>query len=1090
MKMELVASLLVMSFYWLCLGNHIIVVSGLCLGDQKSLLLQFKNNLTFTNMADRNSSRLKSWNASDDCCRWMGVTCDKEGHVTALDLSRESISGGFVNSSVLFNLQHLQSLNLASNNFNSVIPSGFNNLDKLTYLNLSYAGFVGQIPIEISQLTRLITLHISSFLQHLKLEDPNLQSLVQNLTSIRQLYLDGVSISAPGYEWCSALLSLRDLQELSLSRCNLLGPLDPSLARLESLSVIALDENDLSSPVPETFAHFKSLTMLRLSKCKLTGIFPQKVFNIGTLSLIDISSNNNLHGFFPDFPLRGSLQTLRVSKTNFTRSIPPSIGNMRNLSELDLSHCGFSGKIPNSLSNLPKLNYLDMSHNRFTGPMTSFVMVKKLTHLDLSHNDLSGILPSSYFEGLQNLVHIDLSNNSFTGRTPSILFTLPSLQNLWLSNNLFTQLEEFMNVTSSRLVTLYMSNNNLSGTIPSSLFALPLLQEIRLSHNHLSQLDEFINVSSSILDTLDLSSNNLSGPFPTSIFQISTLSVLRLSSNKFNGLVHLNKLKSLTELELSYNNLSVNANFTNVGPSSFPSISYLNMASCNLKTFPGFLRNLSTLMHLDLSNNQIQGIVPNWIWKLPDLYDLNISYNLLTKLEGPFQNLTSNLDYLDLHYNKLEGPIPVFPKDAMFLDLSSNNFSSLIPRDIGNYLSQTYFLSLSNNSLHGSIPESICNASSLQMLDLSINNITGTIPPCLMIMSETLQVLNLKNNNLSGSIPDTVPASCILWSLNLHGNLLDGPIPNSLAYCSMLEVLDVGSNQISGGFPCILKEISTLRILVVRNNKFKGSLRCSESNKTWEMLQIVDIAFNNFSGKLPGKYFATWKRNISLLEEYKGQLKSIEKSFYDSEDGRVYYEDNLTLLKDLNQLLLPNIYTILTSIDVSSNHFEGPIPKDLMDFEELVVLNLSNNALSGEIPSLMDLSYNHLVGKIPTGAQFSTFSNDSYEGNEGLYGLPLSKKADDEEPEPRLYGSPLSNNADDEEAEPRLAYTIDWNLNSVGFGLVFGHGIVFGPLLVWKQWSVWYWQLVHKVLCRIFAQMYLEYVTGGGHTYTTLRWGH
>ena len=149
MKMELVASLLVMSFYWLCLGNHIIVVSGLCLGDQKSLLLQFKNNLTFTNMADRNSSRLKSWNASDDCCRWMGVTCDNEGHVTALDLSRESISGGFGNSSVLFNLQHLQSLNLASNNFNSVIPSGFNNLDKLTYLNLSYAGFVWSTFLEI-----------------------------------------------------------------------------------------------------------------------------------------------------------------------------------------------------------------------------------------------------------------------------------------------------------------------------------------------------------------------------------------------------------------------------------------------------------------------------------------------------------------------------------------------------------------------------------------------------------------------------------------------------------------------------------------------------------------------------------------------------------------------------------------------------------------------------------------------------------------------------------------------------------------------------------------------------------------------------
>ena len=115
----------------------------------------------------------------------------------------------------------------------------------------------------------------------------------------------------------------------------------------------------------------------------------------------------------------------------------------------------------------------------------------------------------------------------------------------------------------------------------------------------------------------------------------------------------------------------------------------------------------------------------------------------------------------------------------------------------------------------------------------------------------------------------------------------------------------------------------------------------------------MDIAFNNFSGKLPGKYFATWKRNIRLLEKYEGGLMFIEMLFYESEDSRVYYADSLTLTLKGRQLKLVKIYTIFTSIDASSNHFEGPIPKDLMDFEDLRVLNLSNNALSGEIPSLM-----------------------------------------------------------------------------------------------------------------------------------------
>ena len=81
--------------------------------------------------------------SSIDFCEWRGVACDEDGQVTGLDLSGESIYGGFDNSSTLFSLQNLQILNLSANNFSSEIPSGFNKLKNLTYLNLSHAGFVG-----------------------------------------------------------------------------------------------------------------------------------------------------------------------------------------------------------------------------------------------------------------------------------------------------------------------------------------------------------------------------------------------------------------------------------------------------------------------------------------------------------------------------------------------------------------------------------------------------------------------------------------------------------------------------------------------------------------------------------------------------------------------------------------------------------------------------------------------------------------------------------------------------------------------------------------------------------------------------------
>ncbi|MCH98983.1 receptor-like protein kinase, partial [Trifolium medium] len=52
-------------------------------------------------------------------------------------------------------------------------------------------------------------------------------------------------------------------------------------------------------------------------------------------------------------------------------------------------------------------------------------------------------------------------------------------------------------------------------------------------------------------------------------------------------------------------NISINVNDSNADQTYFPNINILNLASCNLKTFPRFLINQSTLNTLDLSDNQV-----------------------------------------------------------------------------------------------------------------------------------------------------------------------------------------------------------------------------------------------------------------------------------------------------------------------------------------------------------------------------------------------------------------------------------------------------------------------------------------------------
>ncbi|MED6209477.1 hypothetical protein PIB30_055068 [Stylosanthes scabra] len=869
MKIQAALLLLVITIIHCTCLNH--VISGLCLDDQRSWLLQFKNNLTFDHSI---ATKLSSWNESTTpYCEWGGVTCDHHAHVIALDLSGETIHGALDNSSSLFGLQHLQFLNLATNFFSSSIPCGFNKLKNLTHLNL--AGWLCGTSSNRN---------ISTY------------KLVQNLTNIRNLYLDEVSISGEGHEWYDAFLLLPHLQELSMIGCGLMGT------------------------------------------------FPPEIFQITTLSNIDISGNADLHGSFPDFPLNGSFHTITVADTNFSGRLPLSIGNMVHLSSLDLSHCNFSGTIPSKLFELREIDDIDLSHNKFIGAIPSLSKAKKLAYLDLSANGLTGPISSSaQFEGMQSLLSINLSYNSISGSIPSSLFMIPSLEEVYLSNNQFSKLEESTGVFSLKLYTLDISYNNLSGSIPSFIFQL------------------------SGLSYLQLGNNKLLWPITSSIIQLRNLVQLDLSSNKLNGplpIGALAQLENLSDLDLSFNKID-DVNVTHVVNSTFPQLSSLTMAYCNLKTFPDFLRS-----------------------------------------------------------------------------------------EIG--------------------------------------------------------VLNLGSNKLTGHIPDTFPSSCALQTIVLNGNQLAGSLPKSLEHCIALEVLDVGRNQTIGAFPCFLSHITTLRVLVLRNNKFHGPMGCHKDNSVWNMIQIVDVAFNNFSGELPVNWFRGWKKMISNDDGVKSEPSNIQFDVYQN-FMLPDYQDSIMIISKGQEMELVKILTIFTSIDFSYNQFEGAIPKELMDFKALHLLNLSHNALSGQIPSsignlnqlesldlsmnslereipselanlnflsYLNLSFNHLTGKIPTGTQLQSFEASSFEGNDGLYGPPLTKTPNHGmHPLPPLPEQPPCGS---------LACEVHWNLVSAEVGLVFGLGSIIGPLLFWKRWRMRYCQFLDKILCRIFPQLCHEYERRGGQTYRVL----
>ncbi|CAB4297708.1 unnamed protein product [Prunus armeniaca] len=293
-------------------------------------------------------------------------------------------------------------------------------------------------------------------------------------------------------------------------------------------------------------------------------------------------------------------------------------------------------------SSLPNLKVLSLRSCNISGPIhQSFAKLQSLSVLLLDHNDISAPIPG-FFANFSSLTSLSLISCNLYGTFPKEIFQITTLQEVNLSWNprLQGSLPEFLNNGSLQYLDLSCFNSPIDSIHWETLLiwkfscwtpiysmgvfhCLPFLfLYLSLSQNQFyGQLPEFANISSNLLDTLDLSGNHLEGPIPTSIFNLRGLQDLRLSSNHFSGFPFSGpqQPKNLSFLDLSNNSLLIDYNGSSPTSSSFLQIQDLFLSSNKLRAFPDFLRNQSRLANLDLSENQIQGEIPYWIWKLNSL---------------------------------------------------------------------------------------------------------------------------------------------------------------------------------------------------------------------------------------------------------------------------------------------------------------------------------------------------------------------------------------------------------------------------------------------------------------------------------------
>ncbi|KAJ0975809.1 hypothetical protein J5N97_017774 [Dioscorea zingiberensis] len=644
------------------------------------------------------------------------------------------------------NFSTLSILDLFGNHINFSGCSWVFNLKTLEYLDLSFNllqypefttfltypfSFSGEIRGELNKMSISESIGSLCGLETLDLSWLNItQGLVELgvvfsgclMDSLTHLHLRHAHLEGDIPDWMG---DIKNLKVLDLSDNLLSGSVPSFLVRLSSsLEKLLLLKNELKGTIPKEIGELEELVHLDLSGNQLSGVVSEAHFaQLKKLEILDVSGNSLVFNVSsnwvppflleelrirscsvgPGFPTwlrtQHKLNSLDMSYTGITGTIPDWFWNLttHNLtSNLLLSHNQIEGMIPKSL-NFTNMDYLDLSSNRFEGPLPEFHSSKFNSILDLSNNSFSGPI-ENISSGAQ--FEIYLSRNQLNGNVPSWLCQRNGLSVIDISENHLSGELPDCGVNSSIPKNLNLAYNNIFGSIPESICSDPIssVQSLQLNHNKLSGEFPHSLKNCSQLLVLDLSDNNFTGSIPFWVgVNLSNLFLLKLRSNSFIDHIppEISQLKYLQILDLSNNNLSRSiptslGNFTAMQMSPMAT-GWVPLIIDSREAMPLSFRgrqdnytnsDLSFVKSIDLSNNDLSGLIPEELASLYGLQSLNLSGN---QLEGEIPNKLGRLkqlESLDLSINKLLGTIPSTFSNLTFLNhfnVSHNNLSGRIP---------------------------------------------------------------------------------------------------------------------------------------------------------------------------------------------------------------------------------------------------------------------------------------------------------------------------------------------------------------------------------------------------------------------------
>ena len=641
------------------------------------------------------------------------------------------------------------------------------------------------------------------------------------------------------------------VKDIDLGDNNMIGSTFATLWQLVGLKTVNFRKNDIKLSfgtlieavnletmiLSETFMESlegisgaPSLKSLHVTNSNLMGPIPDELFDMTQLEEIYLSYNDLTGTLSTRFGQLKSLRDLYVFGNYIQGTIPSELGLVSSLQHMVLGENELSGSIPRQIMSLPFLEVLSFHReNVDTGPDTplfqvgggglggtlpAFAGLPRLRKLYLGSNEFYGSIPDNFLQGIRDKdqqIEVDLTFNNLDGNIPKQLANFKNM-NLYVAGNSFTGVDR----------EICLQSDWMNGEIGAGCDALMCLPGTYNEFGRRVDSETPCEVCTYPGFPQDIFGKTDCGPIMADSFDDRSIlfEVYDMTAGEF--------WTKSTDWKRDDKPVCdwFGVHCEPVGEMGTMTVTELNLSSNNLNgIIPSILFHLPALRKLDVRDNLDVQVTFNAIHQTDTIEELWLDRTRVSNLDGI--NQAKSLKILSVSGNSFGWkpiPDPVFELDSLTtLDLSASRFAGTLSSKIGQ-LTSLKSLNLIGNELNGQIPPEIGNLVALEKLELSNNDFFGTLPESLsgLVSLVSLYLDNTKRASAGITGPlrpfSTMPS---LRDINISGNQLTGSIPaNFLSGVTDVDALitvRIQANELIGTVPSELSKFNKLDIDVTDN---------------------------------------------------------------------------------------------------------------------------------------------------------------------------------------------------------------------------------------------------------------------------------